>query len=381
MKKAQGEKAKVESTVPLTFVSRDLDQPRQAHVLFRGQYTQARDKVESNTPSFLPPLKKSNPGGRATRLDLANWLTSPEHPLMARVTVNRFWQQFFGNGFVKTSADFGSQGEPPINQPLLDWLAVDFRENGWNVKRLVRMMVTSAAYTQDARADAKKLAVDPENRLMARAPRLRLDAEVLRDQALAVSGLLNRKFGGKGVKPYQPINIWEPVGFVGSNTREYKQDSGADLYRRSLYTFWKRTAPHPAMSTFDAPSRESFCVRRERSNTPLQALVLLNDVQHFEAARNFGQRIIKEGGKTPQERIDWAFRMVAARHPSEKEKSALTELLDQELKRYRADVESAKKAISFGESKPDPAIDPAELAAYGLLGNLLLNLDEVVMKN
>jgi len=381
MKKAQGEKAKVEATVPLTFVSRDLDQPRQAHVLFRGQYTQARDKVESNTPSFLPPLKKSSPGGRATRLDLANWLTSPEHPLMARVTVNRFWQQFFGNGFVKTSADFGSQGEPPINQPLLDWLAVDFRENGWNVKRLVRMMVTSAAYTQDARADAKKLAVDPENRLMARAPRLRLDAEVLRDQALAVSGLLNRKFGGKGVKPYQPINIWEPVGFVGSNTREYKQDSGTDLYRRSLYTFWKRTAPHPAMSTFDAPSRESFCVRRERSNTPLQALVLLNDVQHFEAARNFGQRIIKEGGKTPQERIDWAFRMVAARHPSEKEKSALTELLDQELKRYRADVESAKKAISFGESKPDPAVEPAELAAYGLLGNLLLNLDEVVMKN
>ncbi len=381
MTKAQAEKAKIEAQVPLTFVSRDLDQPRQAQVLFRGQYTQPREKVDSNTPSFLPPLKKSNAGAKASRLDLANWLLSAEHPLTARVTVNRFWQQFFGNGFVKTSADFGSQGEPPVNQPLLDWLSVDFRENGWNVKRLVRMMVTSAAYIQDARVDAKTLAVDPENRLIARGPRLRLDAEVLRDQALAVSGLLNRKFGGKGVKPYQPINIWEPVGFVGSNTREYKQDSGSDLYRRSLYTFWKRTAPHPAMTTFDAPNRESFCVRRERSNTPLQALVLLNDIQHFEAARNFGQRIIKEGGKTAPERIDWAFRMVASRHPSDKEKSALLQLLDEELNRYRGDIDSARKAISFGESKADTSLDPAELAAYSLLGNLLLNLDEVVMKN
>lgn len=381
MKKAQEEKSKIEGQVPLTFVSRDLDQPRQAHVLFRGQYTQTRDKVDPSTPAFLPPLKKSNPSGRASRLDLANWLTSAEHPLMARVTVNRFWQQFFGNGFVKTAGDFGSQGEPPVNQALLDWLAVDFRESGWNVKRLVRLMVTSAAYTQDARADAKKLAFDPENRLLARAPRLRLDAEVLRDQALAVSGLLNPKFGGKGVKPYQPINIWEPVGFVGSNTREYKQDSGADLYRRSLYTFWKRTAPHPAMSTFDAPSRESFCVRRERSNTPLQALVLLNDVQHFEAARNFGQRMIREGGKSVDERIDWAFRMTTARHPSATEKAALAQLIDEELSRYRKDVEAARKAIGFGESKADPTVDPAELAAYSLLGNLLLNLDEVVMKN
>lgn len=381
MAKAKTDKAAVEASIPLTFISQDLDKPRQAHVLYRGQYNQPRDAVASNTPSFLPPLDRSKITGTPRRLDLAQWLMSAENPLTARVTVNRFWQQFFGIGLVKTAGDFGSQGEPPVNQELLDWLAVDFRENGWNVKRLVRLMVTSAAYLQDSRADAKKLSVDPENRLLARGPRLRLDAEVLRDQALAVSGLLNRKMGGKGVKPYQPINIWEPVGFVGSNTRDYVQDHGDSLYRKSLYTFWKRTAPHPAMTTFDAPSRESFCVRRERSNTPLQALVLLNAVQHFEAARNFGQRMIKEGGTDADARLKWGFRQVTARHISDKELGVLKTLLGSELERYKKDPESAKKAIAYGESKADPALDPAELAAYSLMGNLLLNLDEVVMKN
>lgn len=381
MAKAKSEKSSVEAQVPITFVSRDLDKPREAHVLFRGQYNQLRDKVLPNTPAFLPPLKVQTKDATARRLDLAQWLVSPENPLTARVTVNRLWQQFFGIGLVKTSADFGSQGEPPVNPELLDWLATDFRENGWNVKRLVRLIVTSAAYTQDSKADTNELAIDPENRFLARGPRLRLDAEVLRDQALAVSGLLNRSIGGKGVKPYQPINIWEPVGFVGSNTRDYKQDHGDALYRRSLYTFWKRTAPHPAMSTFDAPSRESFCVRRESSNTPLQALVLLNDVQHFEAARNFGQRMIKEGGSEVDSRLKWAFRMVTARNISDKELATIKSLLEFELDRYRKDPESAKKAIAFGESKADPTLDPAELAAYSLVGNLLLNLDEVVMKN
>jgi hypothetical protein len=300
---------------------------------------------------------------------------------MARVTVNRYWQQFFGIGLVKTSGDFGSQGEPPVNQALLDWLSVDFRESGWNVKRLVRLMVTSAAYMQDSKADPKKLEIDPENRLLSHGPRFRLDAEVLRDQALSLSGLLNSQIGGKGVKTYQPINIWEPVGFVGSNTRDYKQDEGSALYRRSLYMFWKRTAPHPAMTTFDAPSRESFCVRRERSNTPLQALVLMNDVQHYEAARNLAQRLILEGGKTPDDRLAWGFRLVTAREPNATELTLLKSLLTDELARYKKDPEAAKKAIANGQSKPNPALDSAELAAYTLVGNLLLNLDETVMKN
>ncbi len=379
--KARQEKQTLDAAIPLTFVSRDLESPRQAHILFRGQYDKPRDAVQPNTPEFLPPLKRAAADGRATRLDLAQWLVAPEHPLTARVTVNRFWSQFFGTGLVKTAADFGSQGSPPVNQPLLDWLAVDFRENGWNVKRLVKQIVTSAAYMQDTKADAKKLAVDPENRLLARGPRVRLDAEVLRDQALAVSGLLNKTFGGKGVKTYQPINIWEPVGFVGSNTREYKQDSGDSLYRRSLYMFWKRTAPHPAMTTFDAPSRESFCVARERSNTPLQALVLLNDVQHFEAARALGQRMMKEGGSTPQERLAWGFRIVTGRKPAANEVTMLADLFAVERERYAKEPEAAKKVIANGESKADAALDPVDLAAYALLGNLMLNLDETVMKN
>jgi hypothetical protein len=378
---ARQEKQTIEGQVPFTFVSRDLDSPRQAHTLFRGQYDKPRDPVNPATPGFLPPLKLKSPDARATRLDLAQWLVSPEHPLTARVTVNRIWGQFFGTGLVKTAADFGSQGTPPVNQELLDWLAVDFRENGWNVKRLVKMIVTSAAYMQDSRADANELVVDPENRLLARGPRVRLDAEVLRDQALAVSGLLNKTFGGKGVKTYQPINIWEPVGFVGSNTREYKQDAGDSLYRRSLYMFWKRTAPHPAMTTFDAPSRESFCVVRERSNTPLQALVLLNDVQHFEAARGLGQRMLKEGGSKPEERLAWGFRVVTGRKPSDAEIAMLMELLNAEKDRFAKDPEAAKKVIANGESKADAALDPVDLAAYALLGNLMLNLDETVMKN
>ncbi len=381
MAKANQEKTGIEAQIPFTFVSRDLDQPRQAHILFRGQYDKPREPVSSATPAFLPPMKLADMKARATRLDLAKWLTAADHPLMARVTVNRYWQQFFGTGLVKTAGDFGSQGEPPVNQPLLDWLAVDFRENGWNVKRLVRLMVTSAAYTQDSKADPKKLNIDPENRLLSHGPRFRLDAEVLRDQALAVSGLLNPQFGGKGVRTYQPINIWEPVGFTGSNTQIYKQDEGPALYRRSLYMFWKRTAPHPAMTTFDAPSRESFCVRRERSNTPLQALVLMNDVQHYEAARSLAQRLMLEGGKSPDERLAWGFRLVTARPPGSNELALLKSLLAEELARYKIAPEAAKKAISNGQSKPNPALDPAELAAYTLVGNLLLNLDETVMKN
>jgi hypothetical protein len=367
-------------TIPATLVMADLPEPRVANILNRGQYDQPRDVVQPGTPKFLPALAVA-PEQRPTRRDLVQWLLAPEQPLMARVTVNRFWQQFFGTGLVKTSGDFGSQGEPPTHPELLDWLAVTFRESGWDVKRLVRDFVTSATYRQDSKATPAVLAKDPENRHLARGPRLRLDAECLRDNALAVSGLLVRKLGGKGVKPYQPENIWEPVGFGGSNTREYKQDHGENLYRRSLYTFLKRTAPPPFMTTFDAPSREQSCTRRERSNTPLQALQLMNDVQHFEAARAFAERMMKEGGTQTAERLAWAFRLATARPPAADELEILQDAYAEQLERYDANPSAALKVISAGESKRDESLDPEELAATTLVANLILNLDEVVTKN
>jgi hypothetical protein len=312
---------------------------------------------------------------------LSKWLLSPEHPLMARVTVNRLWSHFFGIGLVRTTADFGSQGEPPVNQELLDWLAVNFRESGWDLKQFVRAIVTSATYRQESKATKELLEKDPENRFLARGPRMRLDAEEVRDNALAISGLLVGKLGGKGVKPYQPENIWEPVGFVGSNTRDYKQDHGEALYRRSIYTFWKRTAPPPSMTTFDAPSREQSCTRRERSNTPLQALLLMNDVQQFEAARGFAERIMKEGGVQTAARLAWAFRTGTGRHPNHEELEILADNFNKQLERYRANEAAAKQVVSVGESKRDASLPADELAAFTLVANLILNLDEVVTKN
>ena len=284
-------------------------------------------------------------------------------------------------GIVKTPGDFGAQGDPPVHPELLDWLAVEFREDGWDIKRLVKELVTSATYRQDSRATPELLEADPENRLLARGPRFRLDAEEIRDNALFVSGLIDLTMGGKGVNTYQPVNIWEPVGFVGSNTREYKQDHGAALYRRSIYTFWKRNAPAPSMTTFDAPSRDSYCLRRERSDTPLQALELMNDVQHFEAARALGERMMSEGGLTPEDRIGYGFRLVTARKPLETERSILKETYEQQFTRYAANLDAAKQAISYGESKPKADVNPSELAAYTLVANVLLNMDETLTKN
>ncbi len=367
-------------TIPATLVMADLPEPRTATILTRGQYDQPKEAVQPGTPKFLPALAVPEER-RPTRRDLVQWLIAPEHPLMARVTVNRFWQQFFGTGIVKTSGDFGSQGEPPTRPELLDWLAVTFRESGWDVKRLIRDIVTSATYRQDSKATPKHLEKDPDNRSLARGPRLRLDAECLRDNALAVSGLLVPTLGGKGVKPYQPENIWEPVGFGGSNTREYKQDHGDSLYRRSLYTFLKRTAPPPFMTTFDAPSREQSCARRERSNTPLQALQLMNDVQHFEAARLLAERMMKEGGPQTGARLAWAFRLATSRPPAADELEILQAAYAGQLERYEANPSAALKVISAGESKRDENLDPEELAACTLVANLILNLDEVVTKN
>ncbi len=375
------EKEKVEKEVPLTFIMADLKEQRESFVMLRGAYDKPGEKVTRRVPEFLPPLPELTEKRDYNRLDFANWLVNGNHPLTARVTVNRFWQQFFGTGLVRTSGDFGSQGEPPSHPELLDWLAVEFVEQGWNVQELIKLILTSHAYRQSSRITPELLERDPENRLLARGPRLRLDAEVLRDQALFVSGLLVDDVGGKAVKPYQPPNIWEPVGFGSSNTRYYKQDSGEALYRRSMYTFLKRTAPPPFMSTFDAPNREQSCSRRERSNTPMQALQLMNDIQHVEAARNFSQRILKEGGETTESRIRWAWQVATSRDPKPVELKIAQSAFEQHLQRYRDDPESAAQLISYGESPLDDSLPPDELAAYTMLANLILNLDEVVTKN
>ncbi len=381
------QRTEFDNSIPSTFIYRDLDKPRESFVMLRGQYNKPGDKVEPSVPANLPPLKKVDANRRANRLDLAQWLVAPEHPLTARVTVNRFWQQFFGTGLVKTSYDFGSQGAPPSHPELLDWLAVSFRDQGWKVKELVRLMVTSATFCQSSQAAPGSPQAptsyqrDPENRLYARGPRIRLDAEQIRDNALFVSGLLNPAMGGRGVHPYQPSNIWEPVGFTGSNTANYQQDHGPALYRRSLYVFLKRTAPPPFMVNFDAPSRESFCTRRDRSNTPLQALQMMNDVQHFEAARALAERLLTEGGATPQDRLAFGYRVVLSRRPAPEEVAVLQELLQKELTKYQQHPEAAKQAIRNGESPPKPGLPEPELAAYTLVANLLLNLDETVTRN
>ena len=375
------EKEKIEKATPFTFVMADLPQARESFVMQRGAYDKPGEKVSRAVPSFLPPLPEKPKERDYNRLDLANWLVSGEHPMTARVTVNRFWQQFFGTGLVKTSADFGSQGEPPSHPELLDWLAIQFVEDGWDMKRLVKRIVTSHAYRQSSKVTPELLAHDPENRLLARGPRFRLDAEILRDQALFVSGLLVPTIGGKGVNPYQPPNIWEPVAFGGSNTRYYKQSAGDDLYRRSLYTFMKRTAPSPFMASFDAPNREQSCTARGRSNTPMQALQLMNDIQHVEAARNFAERMIREGGDSPEKRVRWAWRKVTARWPEADELGIALNALEQHRNRFASDEKAAAELIGYGESKADEKMAKDELAAYTLVANLILNLDESVNKN
>lgn len=377
-KSLAAEKTQVEGQISVTLVMQDLEKPREAHVMIRGQYDKPGELVKPGVPAIFPAMKS---GERATRLDLANWLVSPEHPLTARVYVNRLWQQFFGYGIVKTVGDFGAQGEPPVHPELLDWLAVEFREGGWNIQKMVKEIVMCAAYRQDSKITPEVLEADPENRLLARGPRFRMDAEELRDNALFVGGLLDFTVGGPGVRPYQPERIWEPVGFVGSNTHDYKQDHGAALYRRSLYTFWKRTAPPPSMTTFDAPSRESYCLRRERSNTPLQALLLMNDVQYYEAARALGERMMTEGGITPEERIAYGFRVVTSRKPLDTERAVLKGMFEKQLERYAANPEVAKQAAAVGESKPKVELNPSELASYALVANVILNMDEAVTKN
>ena len=329
-------------------------------------------------PAFLPPLP---PGAPVNRLGFAQWLIAPEHPLTARVAVNRLWLQVFGTGIVKTAEDFGAQGEPPSHPELLDWLAVQFREDGWDVKRFMKRLVMSATYRQSSRVTPETLAKDPANRLLARGPRFRLDAEMLRDQALFAGGLLVETVGGPSVKPPQPSGLWEAVAYTDSNTAHFAADTGVEkIHRRSFYTFWKRTAPPPQMTTFDAPSRESCQVRRERTNTPLQALLLMNEPQFIEAARALAERTLHEGGATADDRLTYMFRLVTARAPDPKDFAELSSALKDLTAHYTKEPEAAKQLITAGATKPDPHFSASELAAWTMIGNVILNLDEAITK-
>jgi hypothetical protein len=382
------ERQLLEDSIPGTLIFKDRDEPRQAYVMTRGQYDAKGEPVQSRTPLFLSgrsALDGSDESKRLNRLDLARWLVSDENPLVARVAVNRFWQQLFGVGLVKTSDDFGAQGSPPSHPELLDDLASRFRDGGWNVKQLMREMVLSEAFRRDARFGADGFRLDPENRLLARGPRIRLDAEQIRDNVLAISGLLERHVGGPGFLGYQPPNLWEPVGYGDSNTRYYLQQHGNALYRRSLYAYIKRTAPPPFLSNFDAPNRELICTRRERSNTPLQALQLMNDIQHFEAARCFACRLLRDipgqGIEHDSARTERAFSLALARAPDAFEKEHITRALEGFRQLLRDAPDKAQQVATTGERWPDPDLPASEVAPWTLVCNLILNLDETITRN
>ena len=360
------------ATVPVMV---ELPKPRETHVHIRGNFLQKGEKVEPGVPAVLHPLPEGQP---LNRLTFARWLVDPRSPLAARVIVNRIWEQYFGTGIVKTLEDFGTQGERPSHPELLDWLATELVRTGWDLKALHRTIVTSAAYRQSSRVTPELLEVDPENRLLARGPRVRLPAETLRDQALAASGLLSRKLHGPSVMPPQPEGLWQVV-YSGD---QWITSPGEDKYRRGLYTFWRRTMPHPAMVTFDAPSREYCAVKRPRTNTPLQALTGLNDPASFEAAQALARRILKETGPgaTVEERAVHAFRLCLARRPNAAECARLVELFRSELEHYRAGGKAAEAIATKGLGPAPEGIDLSELAAWTMVSNVLLNLDELIMK-
>ena len=373
----EAEQAGIKARGTVAHVMQEKPGMPSAFILFRGAYDKRRDPVQPDTPKMLPPMPPDLP---RNRLGFARWLMRPDQPLPARVTVNRWWQELFGTGIVRTAGDFGVSGELPSHPDLLDWLAVDVREHGWDVKRFFRQMVLSATYRQSAVSTPEKLEKDPQNRLLSRGPRFRMDAEMVRDYALAASGLLSPKIGGPSVKPYMPDGVWEAVAMIGSNTRDYKRDTGESLYRRSMYTFWKRSAPPASMEIFNAPSRETCAVRRERTNTPLQALVTLNDPQFVEAARRLAEEVVRSGGSTFDDRLDvLTDRLVARPFRPEERKVAEASFADLSAF-YVAHPADAKALIATGESKPDPKLDPATLAAWTMLTNELFNLDEVLNK-
>ena len=387
----QQEEVTMKSRGTIAHVMNERTSEPGAFILFRGDYDKRRAAVKAATPAVLPPMPADLP---RNRLGLAQWLLRPEHPLTSRVTVNRFWQEIFGNGLVKTSGDFGVMGDLPTHPELLDWLAVEFmmgdslRESKgtrgasapqWDVQRLFKLMVTSATYRQSSVVTKESLEMDRDNRYLSRAPRYRMDAEMIRDYALASSGILVRKIGGPSVKPYMPEGVWEAVAMIGSNTRDYKRDTGEKLYRRSMYTFWKRAAPPASMDILNAPNRETCTTRRDRTNTPLQALVTLNDVQFIEAARHLAQSALKDSA-TDESRIDFIARRLLARPFRAEEMKVVQDSLNDLRDHYKTRPEEARKLINVGESRPDASLDASTSAAWTMLVNELMNLDEVLNK-
>jgi hypothetical protein len=359
--------------IPEIMTMRELPAPKPAYILKRGQYDAPGEPVTATTPAVLPPFPAEAP---KNRLGLAKWLTDKENPLLARVTINRLWQQMFGKGLVETADNFGRQGTPPTHPELLDWLARDFADHGWDVKRALKQIALSATYRQSSKVTPELLAKDPTNQLLARYPATRLSAEMLRDQALAVSGLLVEKLGGPSVKPYQPDGLWD----MAMGKPRYDRAKGPDLYRRSLYTFWKRTMPHPEMTIFDAADRSVCTVRRQQTSTPLQALALLNDVQTVEAARVFAQRMLKEGGNATPERVAWAFRTATGRDPSSKEAEILAAMFTEQRTLFEKNPKDAAKLLTVGDKKPDSSLDKIDLAAGAVVCLAILNHDAAVMK-
>lgn len=358
-------------SLPTVMVMQEMNTPRATFVLKRGRYDAPTERVLPGVPAALPILPDSSP---KNRLGFAEWLVSPDHPLTARVAVNRFWQQHFGTGLVKTTEDFGSQGEAPSHPLLLDWLATEFGRTSWDVKALHRLIVSSAAYRQSSRSDPKLQEKDPKNRLLSRGPRFRLSAEFVRDQALFIAGLLKEKTGGPSVRPYQPDGLWKEI----ASTTEYNQSHGDDLYRRSLYTYWKRTVAPPTMMTLDATSRESCIVKRSRTNTPLQALALMNDVTFVEAARALAERVLTNPADSRDEQIRLAFELATCRPPNKEESAILHTAFNRAVNRFTKNPDAAVRLLSVGESKFDSGIPPHELAAWTALTSMILNLDEVV---
>jgi hypothetical protein len=354
-------------------IMRDLATPRPSFIRKRGVYDQLGAQVYANVPAVFPPLPKNEDN---TRLTFAKWLVSPEHPLTARVTVNRLWQILFGRGLVKTAEDFGAQGEPPSHPELLDWLAADFIASGWDQRKLLKTIVMCQTYRQDSSIRREHLAKDADNVLLARAPRIRLTGNLLRDQALFTSGLLVPKLGGPSVMTYQPAGLWEEA-----SNATYKQAKGEDLYRRSLYTYWKRTLAPPTMALLDAGDRENCTVRTKHTNTPLQALTLLNDVTFVEAARKLGERILREGGENDTDRITFAFRSVATRFPAADEMTVLTDALNDYRAEFQSDPKRAANALKVGQSSASKQFPPPELAAMTALANVILNLEEITTRD
>jgi hypothetical protein len=363
----------IEETIPATLVMKEKEEARQAHILIRGVYDQHGDEVERNTPSFLPPLSKQS--DKASRMDLARWLTGESNPLTARVTVNRFWQQLFGVGIVKTSEDFGVQGELPSHPELLDYLTISFVESNWDVKQLLRSFVLSETYQQSSKSSTEQYTSDPENRLLARGPRFRLDSEMIRDQIIAVSGQLNETLFGKSVKPPQPAKLWETVAMPSSYPRVYEEDEGERIYRRSVYTFWKRALPPPQMSIFDAPTREACIARRERTNTPLQALLLMNESQYFQAAGHTAQKILQSSNEDIEERISTAYEMITSQLPDSGEMASLKAALTDFQELYSQDAEASRQLTAHLKGPSAGDVKQAELAAWTMLIHSLFNLD------